>query len=99
MLNSYVVQLTRKLFKGQCYHLIDSDDVAIVCPGCPLYLYVHIKQVRLRTQKRICAAHFSSLSEQIFLKLLVGVAPKIEANLKQLTDSIDFMLTSRVNVT
>jgi hypothetical protein len=53
-----------------------------------------IKQVRLCTQKRIFVAHFSSLNEQIFLKLLVGVAPKIEANLKHLTDLIDFFFFS-----
>jgi hypothetical protein len=34
-------------------------------------------------------AHFSSLNEQIFLKLLVGVTPKIEANLNHFTDSIN----------
>jgi hypothetical protein len=32
MLNSYVLQLTTNIFKGQCCHLIDSDDVAIVFP-------------------------------------------------------------------
>ncbi len=36
---------------------------------------------------------FSSLNEQILLKLLVGVAPKIEANLKHLTDLIFLDLT------
>jgi hypothetical protein len=88
MLNSYVVQLITTLFKGQCRHLIDSDDVVIVFPGCPLYLF--IKQVRLCTQNCIRAAHFSSLNEPIFLQLLVGVALKIEANPEQLTDLIDF---------
>jgi hypothetical protein len=86
MHNGYVVQLTAKLFKGQCRHLIDSDCVAIVFLDFPLYL--RIKQVRLCTQKGIWATRFSSLNEQILLKLLVGVAPKIEANLKHLTDLI-----------
>jgi hypothetical protein len=53
MLNSYFVQLTTKLFKGQCHHMIDSDDVTIVIPGCPLY--VLIKHVCLCTKNRIRA--------------------------------------------
>jgi hypothetical protein len=85
MHNSYVVQLTTKLFKGQCHHLIDNDCVAIGFPDFPLYL--HIKKVRLCTQKGIWATRFSLLNEQ---KLLVGVVPKIEANLKHLKDLIDF---------
>jgi hypothetical protein len=48
----------------------------------------------LCTQKGIRVTRFSSLNEQIFLKLLVGVTPKIEANLKHLTDLIDFFLFS-----
>jgi hypothetical protein len=56
--------------------------------------YLRIKQVRFCTQKGIQATHFSSLNEQISLKLLVAVAPKIEANLKHLTDSIDFSFFS-----
>jgi hypothetical protein len=87
---SYDVQSTTNLFKVQCRHLIDSDDVAIVFPGCPLYR--HIKQVCLCTQKRIRTTCISSHNEQIFLKLLVGVAPKIEANQKHLTDLIDFFI-------
>jgi hypothetical protein len=54
---------------------------------------MHIELVRLCAQEHIRAAHFSSLNEQIFLKLLVGVASKIEANQKHLTDSIDFFLS------
>jgi hypothetical protein len=34
------------------------------------------------------------LNKRIFPKLLVGVAPTIEANLKQQTDFIDFFLFS-----
>ncbi len=69
MHNSYVVQWTTKLFKGQCCHLIDSDCVTIVFPDFPLYL--RIKQLCLCTQKGIWATRFSSFKEQIFLKLLV----------------------------
>jgi hypothetical protein len=57
-------------------------------------LYLRIKHVRFCTQKGIQATHFSSLNEEISLKLLVGVAPKIEANLKHLTDLINFFLFS-----
>ncbi len=64
--------------------------VAIVFPD--FLLYLRIEQVCFCTQKGIQATHFSSLNEQISLKLLVGVTPKIEANLKHLTDYINFFL-------
>jgi hypothetical protein len=75
-----------------CRVSVDSNDVPIVFPGCPLYR--HIKLVCLCAHKHIRTTHFSSLNEQIFLKLLVGFAPKIEANAKHLTDLIDFFLFS-----
>jgi hypothetical protein len=50
--------------------------------------------VRFCTQKGIQATHSGSLNEQISCKLLVGVAPEIEANLKHLTYLINLFLFS-----